>query len=254
MKLKSNNFIVANKDILPIIFAIISALSTVGLALITWLYVDETHKMAIATGQLAKDTKRLADLSQEQFKIRAYPSFVVTAYISKINNDKIQCKFEMSNQGEIAAHKFSSFLVLVYQKNSIHKFINMTGLLYKGPSGEKKVIDLEVNVPPNSNRTLTSSWKPQPGYTVKDLRYELLFLKFWVPYDVRYRYETFGYILKKDLQNEEFPFKWQEITKADKERLQKEYVNELTADGILYNKLYLNITNFFSDYSKDVKQ
>ena len=53
---------------------LIVAIATVTLAVITWSYIKEAKEMRL-------ETKRLADISVEQFKIRAYPAFVISPKI-----------------------------------------------------------------------------------------------------------------------------------------------------------------------------
>jgi hypothetical protein len=83
------------------------ALATFFLAILTLKYITVTTKMA-------EETKRLADISVEQFKIKSYPVFLVVTSPPVFNSANITQEFTINNRGEIAAHNVTLLLVSVF--------------------------------------------------------------------------------------------------------------------------------------------
>jgi len=210
------------------------AVATIALALFTGLYIWEARQMRI-------ETKRLADLSVEQFKIRAYPSFLIEFKEVKFESDKMTTVFKIHNKGEITAHKVTFFWVHGYSKLPKLMFVNMYGTYY-GVEKEHTSIDYPFDVYSNTFKQITSKESLYKDYTIENIVYGVLFIKFWVPYDDRYRYESFGYKLKQDTDEKDKKLlSWQEIDIEAKENFIDNYFKNR-------NDFDKRVKIFFKDY------
>ena len=77
---------------------LIVGIATVLLVIVTGVYIFLSWK-------IATETKRLADISIEQFKIRSYPAFLVLRTDSTYTDGKYKDEIKIYNKGEISSHK-----------------------------------------------------------------------------------------------------------------------------------------------------
>ena len=89
---------------------LIVAIATIALALITYCHMNEAKEMREETKNMATETKRLADISIEQFKIKAYPAFLIEVKEISVDSTGIKKVFKVVNKGEITAHNVT-FLI-----------------------------------------------------------------------------------------------------------------------------------------------
>lgn len=225
---KIKSFIKTILNILNPYGNLIVAIATVTLATITWLYIEEAKQMRL-------ETKRLADISVEQFKIRAYPAFVVSPQI-RLESDKLIQTFKITHRGEITAHKLIVQPINVFSigKSDLFSFRNVT--IYE----EKTSLDFEIPLLPNTFVKLESEGAFPDNHSIKTLKNLLLFIRFWVPYDNTYSYEAFGYTLK----NTDSSYVWQIISQHDT----KDLIRKLKD----IDKKNTIIENFFADYNYNV--
>ena len=200
---------------------------------------DETKLLSNETKRMANETQKLADASIEQFKIKSYPSFISDK--PKINykdSDLIQ-EYNICNRGEITAHKVRFLIVNVFQKeNHSLYFRDMTGPLYV--EGEpRSTIDYDTKILKDTCKSFGSTGQIGSDYSIEDLNYILVILRFWVPYDTKYRFETFGYSIQKREK-----YHAQELSSDDKNILiKRHYMATLRDDSPTGLKIreFLNI-------------
>jgi hypothetical protein len=234
-KMSNLKFFLKNTiDTLDRYSTLLVAIATIALAIFTALYIREARQMRI-------ETKRLADLSVEQFKIRAYPSFLIVVKEVKFESDKMTTVFEIYNKGEITANKVTFLWVHGYSKPSKRIFISELGTYY-GVEKKHTTVDYQFNILSNSFKKITSIGALYKNFAIENLLYGVLFIKFWVPYDDQYRYESFGYKLihnkKKKKKNS---LSWQEIDIESK----KNFINNYFKNRDDFDK---RVKNFFKDY------
>ena len=211
------------------------AVATIALAFFTAFYIWEARQMRI-------ETKRLADLSVEQFKIRAYPTFLIESKEVKFESGKLLEDIRIINKGEITAHKVTFHLVHVYGKYPHFDFINGLGTYYKIDK-IMTTVDFQINIFSNAIREIKTETQLYKDYRIESLLYELLFIKFWVPYDEKYRYESFAFLLKQDVvEKNEKLLHWQDIDINAKNNLIKNYFLSNA------HKSHKKVENFFKDY------
>jgi len=185
--------------------SLLVAIATLMLAFLTYNHIRVTKEMAV-------ETKRLADISVEQFKIKSYPTFLVSIGNIKFKSDILFHKITFTNKGDITAHKVSFLPITIYQKES-KALYETQRLVYKGPEKEINAAEFEVKILKNSGKELFLNIKSPNGYSFKDLRYLLIFIKFKVPYDENLSYEVLGYYCTHIIEpgKEGTPF-WSPVT------------------------------------------
>jgi len=73
----------------------------------TFLLVFVTAIYIFLSWTIAKETKRLADISIEQFKIKSYPTFLITRTNPTYEDGRYKDKIKLYNKGEISSHETS---------------------------------------------------------------------------------------------------------------------------------------------------
>ncbi|MHB0946047.1 MAG: hypothetical protein ACYC3B_02630 [Sedimentisphaerales bacterium] len=210
---------------------LIVAIATVVLAYITWAYIYEAKQMRL-------ETKRLADISVEQFKIRAYPSFIVSPEI-KLESDRLVQTFKISQRGEISAHKLTVLPIDLFSDGTNVLYEYQTGTIYKEGNSENTSLDFEITLLHNAMHTLESKKEFPKSHTINTLKYLLIILKFWVPYDDKYSYQISGYMLKKSDPD----YIWQRISMEDTRTLMSNPSWKVTGFD---DK---RVKNFFKDFN-----
>jgi hypothetical protein len=218
------------------------------MAIATAYMAYNTSKSIEVTKDMIVETKRLADISVEQFKIKAYPSFLVGKISLEIIPDiltqeqKIYQEFYISNLGEITANNLTVMQIYIYEYDTMNVFSVVEGLLYRDKDNRRiSAINCERIILPRSSISLASLGPIRKGCHISDISNMLIFIKFKVPYDTKYRYESFGFTLQKDIfQSQKSRYLWQEISFVDRQQLIKDF---FVSSG--FNQ---QLNSFFSDY------
>ena len=195
--------------------------------------------------KIANANQELAELSAKQIKIKSYPSFDIIFSKIKLEEDKISETFSIYNKGEMTAHKVSlMFIQCYYNEQKKELYFNVAGSTYYGQDKSVTTFNFEMKILPGSAKEINHQWGSiPPGYTAEDIKYALVFIRFFVPYDKQYSYETVGYILKNIDKINSSGASWQVISTTDRERLIKKlFKSKLTKSKLL--------SPFFSDYKR----
>ncbi len=101
------------------------ALGTIILAFFTYKSIGVSQKMV-------DETKRLATISQEQFKIKSYPLLFTEVSPFTIENGKTMQRIKIVNRGEIAAFRLSAMILHGFgELDNNFRLKVMTGGTYK---------------------------------------------------------------------------------------------------------------------------
>ena len=235
---------------------LITAIATLALVYVTYLNLDSAQQernvareMSVETKRLADETRRLVDLGIRQFQIRSYPVFLIEQPEIHVDSNSITQIFKIQNKGDIAAHNVTFLFVNIHKKDNIYIFTPRDSAYYESESSEDKVttINFEKKLLKDTARTvIIDSVLPQK-YTIDDLLYCLIYIRFKIPYDEKYNYEYFGFIKKDKLdstQNDQYL--WQDITVNDTLKLMSEYFNLRKGWSNLITKFFVDfdITSF----------
>jgi len=87
------------------------SIATLGMMVTTFFLALETQNMSV-------ETKKLVDLSIEQFKIKSYPSFLLEISNGKYLSENLYQEFKILNRGDITAHNVSFLAIVFCNKNS----------------------------------------------------------------------------------------------------------------------------------------
>ena len=163
---------------------LIVAIATIALVVVTYFYIHESKDMT-------RQTKRLADISIEQFKIKSYPSLEVHAEIQSIDSEGISEKYDVTNAGDITAFHCTFLPIHVFlDKKETPYFMPLVATFYSGQE-RLTVLNYPKDIPRSVQRYLETR-RNFSVLTLKELKYLLLFIRFRVPYDEKFRYETLG--------------------------------------------------------------
>lgn len=149
-----------------------------------------TILLACGTFWMVYETRRLADFTVDQFKIKSYPLLEIMDHRISIKDRTIKEDFHIDNKGEITAFKMGIHQAFVYEKEKNRLvFIDPHRTFYNTP---ERVLGIEASLrcPPNAARTYTTEGDIPTGYTKDHLRYKLILIRFKVPYDTKYRYDV----------------------------------------------------------------
>jgi len=233
-----------NSQPLVALGTILLALVTIGLAVATFMHIREASEMR-------KETKRLADLSVEQFKIRAYPSFLIDIEKAYLESDHFIDLIKITNMGEITAHKTTFLWNHLFKKGNQTHWVLHDAAYYE-TSERTTVIDFEQSIFSRTLKKIANDSTTHPkGFEFKNLSHGLLFVRFKVPYDEKYRYEKYGFVLKPDPdRKDEKSFKWQMLDSITTNNLTDAYFISLgkKLDKDTANK-HNKISAFFADYA-----
>ena len=194
--------------------------ATKKLAAITIDQSKATQEMAMATKDMAEETKRLADITVEQFKIKSYPTFLIEWLEVKLDADTLFQKYQIRNLGEMTAHKVS-FMQVFFDSIKIYcckEYLTDELQRTTAMSIEKKIL---------SNMALTVVNRVYlPNNFI--VMHSIIFVRFEVPYDSIYLYETYGYYLEKPLdETSELSKSWDIILDNNKLELINRFRNKL---------------------------
>lgn len=206
-----------------------------------------TNEMALQTGKMAEYTKFNTDTLIEQFKIKSYPSFFIDVSKSSITPEKYEVKMEVVNKGEITAYKTSALIVSVFEReNGTLEFISDVTAYYN-PGEKFTSLDYEKDFLTNTILKITQPNKYRKPYKMDDLKHLLIFLKYKIPFNDRYEYESYAWILrersqaKKDNSNKIF----QELNVKDSKYIINEFIKIIKLSNLNTMK------SFFKDYEMD---
>ena len=190
-----------------------------------WATAIATFLLALGAFWNTWETRHLADLTMEQFSIKSYPAFLVEIESFKLNPEICHHRIVIWNKGEITAHNVTSLIVDAYKRDGGLDFNTVVSTYYES---EERIttINFETKILRDTKATLTSESPYPEGYGPDSLQNCLLFVKFKVPYDMKYRYETFGFILKKSIKDKaEKTYIWQPISSTDTRSLVQQYID-----------------------------
>jgi len=220
---------------------ILAAVATSLMAYFTYSSIEEARKMR-------EETKKLVDLSMQDFKIRAYPSFLVsTPSLVWKENDFIGTT-TIYNKGEITAHNVTMLLVkrFVDSENKV-LFVNEMGTFYKGDEA-KTTLNFETKIFREGYKTIEYKSKIDRNDQRGRLTHQLIYIRFKIPFEDKHDYEVFAFILKRDDQkkeSDENAYVWQETDVELRDKLISGHLKSLrNSKDDMANK----IKAFLSDY------
>jgi hypothetical protein len=222
--------------------------------------IEETKKSIEKTQKIVEETKKIMDISLRQFRIQSYPTFLIEIEDPYSENGSKYQSMLIRNEGEITAFNVSFLYVDVFQTETgglyfhIAKDGRYKNLLKKQDEdvvitkqlADMSPLGLEIRLPRDSSIILSSTNKNQGRWNLENLKYSIIVIRFKVPYDKKYRYETFAYNLKKE-----------EVMTAEKEEAEWKYTWKVldtdTQSSLLkrYNKTVSDnkVKKFLSDYN-----
>jgi hypothetical protein len=219
------------------------AIATFVLAGVTGLYLHEAREM---TAQ----TKRLADISIEQFKVKSYPSIRMTNEILSIDSKHFHEKYSLINEGDITAFNCTSLLFHVFLDKGKFNYIAEMGTYY---SGQDKVTSLDYSKNISHREHLHLELQSNYGkFSLDKLKYSILFVRFKVPYDEKFRYETVAWYLAKSPKMKgttQVSYRWMLFTDADIEQQRERCVQIVRNQNseMLKDETSRRVTQFFKD-------
>lgn len=197
------------------------AIATIVLAGITYFHIREAQKMRNVTKEMAVQTKRLADISIKQFKIKSYPTFLIEAEKPFVKSSILFQKYKITNKGDITAFKVTSFLMNVHRKQNGGQFFDpLNATTYWMGEERRRTLDNEIKIPRGEPMSVETRKEVTDENSLDNLLYVLLFIRFEVPYDDKFSYETHGFTLR---ELDEGDKQWQKMNPGDTKRLVSDF-------------------------------
>lgn len=224
---------------------LIVGIATVLLVLVTTIYI-------FLSWQIATETKRLADISIEQFKIKSYPTFLILRTNPTYTDGKYKDEIKIHNKGEIASHKTSFLIiyVIITQESNKQKQSSFWAdwtYVYRDKDTENiDILDYCKNILPNSG-TIIGIDNSVPDLIINNLKYQIVFIRHKVPYDSTFSYEAHVFaweVKKKDKNSNENTFHWETLPNSRRDVLLENFFNS----EIIAPDKEKKIIDFFVDY------
>jgi len=223
---------------------VLVAIATISLAVITYFHIDEARNMR-------KETKRLVDISIEQFIIKSYPSLDIITEKPSLNSEGILQKFQINNMGDLTAFHVEFLPLHIFFETDGSSHISFVQSTYDESGKVRSTIDYDMKIVSHKGMEVNYKTRFTGKETLDKLKFLLIFLRFKVPYDEKFRYESFAYTLEKELSKEK-SYMWSELPRADIEHLSTSCVKDLK--GFKFKRLYggldkyQKVLNFLKDY------
>ena len=235
------------KRVVEIFSSLVIAAATIALVLVTIKHINEARNMRKTTEEMVVETKRLADISVEQFKIKSYPTITITTKEYSLESDKNIQKFGFSNKGEMTAFNFSGLVINTYKdamriKSDDLTFKERLEVYYKIDEEKIALIEYEIKLPKGITRTLIHTNTIKPPYRANHPIHALIIIRFKVPYDT-YRYETYSFVLEEEK-------KWKRMNNEDTDDLLDQYFKKVNNKKAL--KFLSNNEHSFNYQTRDV--
>jgi hypothetical protein len=220
---------------------LLSAIATTLMAVLTFCSIDEAKMMR-------NETKKVADLAIQDFKIRAYPSFLLSKPLLTWKTDSFIESMTIHNKGEITAHNVTMLLVrrFIDSQNKI-LFEHEMGSIYKDDEA-KTIFNFETKIFRDGYKTLESRSRIERNDARGRLSHQLLYVRFKIPFENAYFYEAFAFSLERDkskLESDENAYFWQE---TDTEFRNKLIIGHLKSLRNSKEPMWGPIKSFLSDY------
>ncbi len=230
-------------NLISVLASIIVAVATIALAIITYFQINEAKLMRIETG-------RLVNTGIEQFKIKSYPNLSIVFRPLSYQSNSILQVYEIRNRGEITAFDVTNLLIQVYEKDSRRQFVN--SWFYKEDGEERNGLRFTFTISPNETKIIEKQDFMPDEWTFDSLKGELLFIRFKVPYDNKYRYESNAYRIKRSVGAKEpaIVYRMGQMDSMDSDILIKEYMN---SPSPIPDSTRNDIKRFFKDYDLEYK-
>jgi len=211
---------------------ILVAVATFILAILTYGHIRTTNNMAM-------ETKRLADISIEQFKIKSYPTFLIESDVVSVEADKFIQIFKIHNKGELTAYQVTFHIINAYKKGNGLIFVSEQRPFYESDEN-MTTLNFERDIWRQSSVKITTKNESTKDFNINSLTNCILFIKYKVPYDLKYRFKIKAFALKNDIEKNEH-YIWQEISEPECNTL----VNRALKQKTKWNDL---VKVFFEDF------
>lgn len=205
--------------------SLIVAAATVALVLVTWWHIEEARKMR-------KETKRLADLQVEQFKITSYPTLMFTDVGGpNIKANKIFNDVRIYNKkGSVTAFRCTAMLVLAFINPKSGKTFQLEAdSVYWVNEEHRSTLDFEEKIVQDSHLHIQAKTPIDDDHSIENLIDLLIFVRFKVPYDKAFSYETAAYVNEctSPEASESPSYLWQKLNTEDRKQLVIAYLEDL---------------------------
>jgi len=215
--------------------------ATVLLVVVTAVYI-------FLSWTIAKETKRLADISVEQFRIKSYPTFLITRTNPTYADGRYKDQIKIHNKGEISSYETSILILYAIrtQEQPLSFLANWTYVYRDKDTESIDVLDYSKKIPANSWASIGIDI-PVPESIIKNLQYQIVIIKHRVPYDPSFTYETHAFaweVTKQDDDSKQNTFHWETLPDSRRDVLREKLFNS----EIIAPNREKKIIEFFTDY------
>lgn len=222
---------------------LIVGVATVLLVIVTAIYISLSWK-------IANETKRLADVTVKQFKIKSFPSFLILRSNPTLADGRFKDKIEIQNRGEISSYETSIIMFYgVFSKENDQpkklSFLSDYIYVYRDKDLENiDIFDYSKKILPNSASVIGID-RSMPAKIFDNLKYHLITIRHKVPYDSSFSYETHAFAFEKKKQEDgKYSLRWETLPDSKKLML----FDKLFKSQIIAPNKDEKIRSFFKDY------
>lgn len=223
---------------------LIVGVATVLLVFVTAIYIA-------LSWEIATETKRLADISVEQFKIRSYPTFLITRANPTFVDGRYKDEIKIINKGEISSYETSILILWALATRKEQKiglsFASDWTYIYKDKDTENiDILDYNKKIPSKS-ATKFGIDNHMPEKILNKIKYQLIFIRHKVPYNKSFDYESSAFaweVKKQDKDKTTNEYRWETLPNSKRDELLEKFFNS----EIIGLKKEKKIIEFFKDY------
>ena len=201
--------------------------ATVLLVFVTAIYI-------ILSWKIANETKRLADITVEQFKIKSFPSFLIIRSNPAIVDGRFKDEIMIHNRGEISSYETSFLMfygVLTQEGNQPKELSFLSDYMYVYRDKDLEDIDIfdySKKILPNSGSIIGID-KPMPDEIINNLKYHLIIIRHKVPYDSTFSYETHAFGIERKQQDSNMNnLHWETLPDSKKNALFERLLSQIS--------------------------
>jgi len=220
---------------------LIIAIATVALVGVTAFHILEAKKMR-------NETKRLVDITIEQFKIGSYPTFNFEI-TNPVLHDKKTMKYfyAFENTSNVPALQVTELNLYAHKINNVWSFQSIVRSYYHG-SDELSSFDFHKDMPSGAGKQVECSGEfNRSVFNTHNLNIFITIIKFKVPFEKKFQYKCFSYRLMGNIKEKNSKALWAIVSDDRTEnylRYYMDYLKDKDQDQYPYDK----ISKFLKDF------
>jgi len=213
---------------------------------VTFLLVIVTGIYITLSWKIANETKRLADINVAQFKIKAYPTFLISRTTPTYLDGRYKDEIITSNRGEITSFETSTLILYAIETQEKQQQIKLSfvynwSYIYIDKVAKNiDILDYSEKILPGTGSRFGIDTTIS-NIIMDKLKYQIIIIRHKVPYDTLFSYEIYAFAWEIKEQNK---FYWEKLPDSTRNMLFDELINS----EIVAPNREEKIKEFFKDH------